>query len=122
MKTKADEEIEKAEEELEMTRYTLEESVCELRKTVVNTERIVQQKSRELNVLLNYKEKEFPVKLVKIDQLKEQCELLKEDNEADLVEVELQIAVEWDKCGQIIDSVRRDLETKATQVILYTHT
>ncbi len=105
-----------------MTRYTLEESVCELRKTVVNTERIVQKKSRELNMLLNYKEKEFPVKLVKIDQLKEQCELLKEDNEADLVEVELQIAVEWDKCDQIIDSVRRDLETKATQVILCTHT
>lgn len=118
MQTKAGEEIEKAKEELEMTRSTLEESISELRRTVNNTERIVRKKSRELNVLLNYKETEFPVKLVKIDQLKEQCELLNEDNEADLVEVELMIAEEWEKCGQIMDSVRRDLETKATQVTL----
>ena len=99
-----------------MTRTKLEKDVSELRQTVIAKERMVQKRSKELDVLLNYKEKEYPLKAVKIDQLKEQCEMMIEKNDAELVELEIQIAEEWDKCDQTMNAVKRDLETKATQV------
>ena len=76
----------------------------------------MQKRSQELDVLLNYKEKEYPLKTVKIDQLKEQCEIMIEKNDSELAELEVQIAEEWDKCDQTMNALKRDLETKATRV------
>ena len=85
---------------------------------MIAKEWLVQKKSRELDVLLNYKEKEYPLKAVKIDQLKEQCELVVENNDAEVEDLELQIAEEWEKCDKAMGTIKRDLETKATHVSL----
>lgn len=116
MKSKSSDIIEEAKEELERTRAKLEAELIELDRTVHNTEQMALKKTKELNMLLNYKDKEFPLQSLKVEQLKEQCELLKESNEADLTDMELQIAEEWDKYEQVMDCVRKDLETRAAQV------
>ncbi len=118
LQTKAGEELEKAKEDLQMTTANLEADISELQTKVINTERLVRKKSRELNILLNYKDKEFPMKCMKIEQLREQCELIGEDNATELEEVDQQIAEEWDKHRQAMEDVKRDLTTQAAQVNL----
>jgi len=47
---------------------------------VSQTEATLHAKSRELRVLQHYKDKEYPVKLVRIEQLREQINILTEQN------------------------------------------
>ncbi len=103
---------------MQITTDNLEEDISELQRRVINTERIVRKKSRELNTLLNYKDKEYPLKCMKSEQLREQCELVMEDNAVELEEVEQQITDELDKHRQMMEGVKRNLTTKAAQVSL----
>ena len=120
LREKSSEQLQKAKEELSITRTRLEAELSELRKTASKTKSVLQTRSQELQMFLNYKEKEFPVKVVKIEQLKEQCDILREGNEMERIELDLQIAEERERCQQQLDAVRQSLEKKATEVMNYT--
>lgn len=119
LKVKSNEQLHKAKEELAVTRTRLEAELSELRKTASKTKSALQLRSQELQMFLNYKEKEYPVKVVRIEQLKEQCELMRERNEIERMELELQMAEERERCQQQLDAIRQTLKKRATEVSNY---
>ena len=67
--------------------------------------------------MLHYKEKEYPIRMVRMEQLREQGELQEERNSAEVADLEEQVEEEWNKCNQQLDAVRNRLEARAAEVL-----
>lgn len=116
LKEKSAEQLKAAKADLEETRKHLQEEISKLRDRVGRTNSCIQSKSRELHVLLHYKEKEYPIRLVRMEQLREQREIQEERNATEVDDLEDQVEEEWNKCRQQLDAVRMRLEARATEV------
>lgn len=116
MKEKSAEQLKAARADLEEIRTQLQDEVSELRSRVAYAESTLQSKSREFHILLHYKEKEYPIRMVRMEQLREQGELQEERNSAELADLEEQVEDEWNKYRQQLEAVRMRLEARATEV------
>ena len=116
MKEKSAEQLKAAQADLDETRQRFQEEIGELRDKVSKANSSIQSKSRELHVLLHYKEKEYPIRMVRMEQLREQGELQDERNCAEVADLEEQVEEEWSKCNQQLDAVRNRLEARAAEV------
>lgn len=62
LKEKSVEQLKAAKTDLEETRKKLQEEVGKLRSRASSADTTIQSKSRELHILLHYKEKEYPIR------------------------------------------------------------
>lgn len=62
LKEKSAQQMKAATEDLEETRKCLQDEISKLRSRVLSMDTTVQSKSRELYILLHYKEKEYPIR------------------------------------------------------------
>ena len=62
LKEKSAQQMKAASEDLEQTRTRLQAEISKLRSRVSNMDTTVQLQSRELYILLHYKEKEYPIR------------------------------------------------------------
>lgn len=62
LKEKSAQQMKAATEDLEETRKRLQDEISKLRSRVSSMDTTVQSKSRELYILLHYKEKEYPIR------------------------------------------------------------
>ena len=62
LKEKSAQQMKAASKDLELTKRRLQDEIGKLRSRVSNMDTTVQSKSRELYILLHYKEKEYPIK------------------------------------------------------------
>ena len=56
------------------------------------------------------------IRMVRMEQLREQGELEEERRLAEVADLEEQVEEEWNKCREQLDNVRRRLEARATEV------
>ena len=97
-------------------RKKLQGEVKALREQVSSTDATLQTKSRQLQTLFHYKDKEYPIRMVRIEQLKEQMELLNERNGGEILELESEIEEERRRCEQQVEELRMSMEARATEV------
>ena len=62
LKEKSAQQLKAANEDLKETRKRLQDEIGKLRNRVSSMDTTVQSKSRELYILLHYKEKEYPIR------------------------------------------------------------
>ena len=116
MKEKSAEQLKAAKVDLEETRTRLQSEIGELREQVNRANSSVQSKSRELHVLLHYKDKEYPIKMVRMEQLREKAEIQEERQSTEIANLEEQVEEEWNNYQQQLDAVRMRLEARAAEV------
>lgn len=116
LKEKSAEQIKAAKADLEDTKKRFEKEISELRDRVDRTNSSIQNKSRELHILLHYKDKEYPIRMVRMEQLREQGDVQEERNSTEVADLEEQVEEEWNKCREQLDAVRMRLETRAAEV------
>ena len=56
------------------------------------------------------------MRLVRMEQLREQGEIQEERNTTEVADLEEQVEEEWNKCQQQLDAVRTRLEARAAEV------
>lgn len=119
LKLKSQDLIAEAEQELEETRNSLHEETEAWRGKIMQVDEAIETTSRQLQVLRHYKDKEYPVKQVRIEQLKETLEDVRASQVARREELEIQIAEERDHYDQHIRALRADLQARATEVYMH---
>lgn len=116
LKLKSQNLIAEAEEELEETRNSLHQETEARRGKIMQVDEAIEITSRQLQVLRHYKDKEYPVRQVRIEQLKETQEELCASQAAQRDELEMQIAEERDHYDRHIQAMRADMQARATEV------
>jgi septin family protein len=77
----------------------------------------IETTSRQLQVLRHYKDKEYPVRQVRIEQLKEMQEETRTNQEAEREELEIQIVEEREHYDRHMRAMQTELQARATEVI-----
>lgn len=108
--------IAEAEEELEKYRRNLHKDIEKLRTDVAKSDDVLQKSIRQLQMLRHYKDKEFPVRVISIEQLKENLEDQRAVQLEELEVLKSQILKEKENYEQRIVDVSLDLEANAFEV------
>ena len=119
LRQKSSEQLKTAKVELSTKRTKLQQDITSLRCHVSGVDSSLQELSKELQTLLHYKDKEYPLRLVRTEQLRELREAANERNRAELLSLEEQIAEEHKRFELQIQAIRLQLEANATEVQLW---
>lgn len=111
--------LEEARQALEATRTHLQQEIEAQRDAVMQVDDAIELSSRHLQTLKHYKDKEFPVRLIRIEQLKENLVEMHEDHMAEREELDLQIIEEKEHYEHHIRVVQGKLQASATEVKTY---
>lgn len=98
---------------LEEAKKTTEKELNELQLQVEEVDGKLKEKQDELHILMNYKDKEYPVKAIRIADLENEIDNLKISNEDDQQELEHIIATEKGK----FENERLDLKKEITEKV-----
>eukprot|EP00794_Sanderia_malayensis_P006937 gene6937-7716_t len=127
----------KVEVELDFQRVKrcVDKMMDDLEKKLADIDEALQRKQKELKTLNNYKDKEYPEKILKIGRLKNELEYLKDEQSIDVSEIERVIDIEnarYKMTGaaqqsklleeirsDAFDSLDRTVKEKATQNIRF---
>lgn len=107
-----------AEEELETTRSRLYDQVEAHRAEVAEVDKAIEASTRELQLLKHYKDKEYPVRQIRIEQLKETQEESQSTQMDQLEEIEMQVAEEREQYQQQLEAKKLQLETEAAEACM----
>lgn len=88
LNTHFNKEYDQAMKDLAEAQERLEKRLAGIEKEVLEVDNKLKEKQDELHVLLNYKDKEYPVKAMKISNLQKEIQSLKISNEEDQEELE----------------------------------
>lgn len=118
LKMKSQELIDEAARDLEETRNCLHQETEGQRGKIMEVDRCIEETSRQLQGLKHYKDKEYPVRQVRIEQLKETQDERHGNQIADREELEIQILEEREHYDHHIRAMRAQLQARATEVKL----
>ncbi|XP_077982917.1 uncharacterized protein C20orf96-like isoform X2 [Glandiceps talaboti] len=114
---KFDKERSSAKKALEEAEEKVDSNLLGLRTEVEKLDDILQKQRKQLKVLRSYKDKEYPVKAMKINELQKQIERLSVEHEDELNELESIIKIEkekFDKADQDMEhQIKSDITEKA---------
>ena len=116
MKMKSREILEEAKQELEDKRTQFHQRIENIISRVTEINDKLESGYKELQVLRHYKEKEYPVRAIKIDQLKEEKEELQAQQAMKEEELKIKLAEEKESYEQKLKTIRSKLQIKATEV------
>lgn len=116
MKLKSSESLSRAQEDLESTRVRLRDQIEVYRAKVAKMDGKIENCSRELQVLHNYKDNEFPVSLVRIEQMKDRLDEEQLSHKEDIEALKLGIAEEKELYQQHVEADKMQIKAKATKV------
>ncbi|KAL9975415.1 hypothetical protein ACROYT_G012576 [Oculina patagonica] len=100
---------------LEETKALVDKEIAELQRQLDVLDNKLMQKNEEMNILLNYKDKEYPAKALQIAKLKRQREILEMTFKEELEELQAVVDAERDKFSQHRKTVQREVTTKVTE-------
>ncbi|XP_071959617.1 uncharacterized protein C20orf96-like [Antedon mediterranea] len=112
---KFDNEKEKALTELKNTEDEVNAGLKGLEKQFSEVQQALKNKRTELSVLLSYKDKEYPVKAMKINALRIQIEQLSKEFETEQVDLENIISIEQEKYEVKGQETIEDIKSEATE-------
>ncbi|XP_003383783.1 PREDICTED: pre-mRNA-splicing regulator female-lethal(2)D-like [Amphimedon queenslandica] len=115
VKQKGATELKDSIEDLESLKSEMESTLAKMRLELHEEEVMLTKSSKQLHTLLNYKEKDYPLKQVKIEQLQMNLDYLDEMHEREELELEESLQEERNKFERKMDEIRRQLETKASE-------
>lgn len=118
LKLKSEEMLADAEEELEATRSRLHNEVEAHRAEVTEVDKDIEASAKELQLLKHYKDKEFPVRQIRIEQLKETQEESQTSQMDELEDIELQVSEEREQYQQHLEAKKLELETEAAEACM----
>lgn len=116
LKLKSEELTAEAEQDLEETRNCLHQETEAQRAKIMEVDESIENTSRQLQVLRHYKDKEYPVRKVRIEQLRESQEDMRASQTEDREELEIQIIEEKEHYKHHIQAMRAELQARATEV------
>ncbi|KAJ7376669.1 hypothetical protein OS493_033551 [Desmophyllum pertusum] len=100
---------------LEETKTLVNKEIAELQQQLNVMDKKLMQKNEEMNILLNYKDKEYPAKALQIAKLKRQREILESTFKEELEELQAVVDAERDKFSQQRKTVQREITTRVTE-------
>ncbi|XP_013404453.1 uncharacterized protein C20orf96 [Lingula anatina] len=107
--------LDQAKTELRETKIKTETELAALQKLVDAVDVQLKAKQDELHVLLNYKDKEYPVKAIRIADLENEIENVQISNEEDQLELEHIIDTEIGKLKKNQNSVQKEITEHVTK-------
>ena len=113
---KSCESVSEGQQDLENIKASFCAQIEELHVQVGKVDVEIKKKSEELCVLCHYKDNEFPVGLVRIEQMKVRLDADYVSQEVDIGKVKQDMEEERKKCQEQIQGDRTLLEAKATKV------
>lgn len=116
LRLKAKEMLTEALENLEKIRHKLHEKTELHRRSVIKLDETIECSNRDLQMLKHYKEKEYLVRQMRIEQLKENQQDMHDSQEEELEELKLQILEEKEDHEHHMKALKAELEAKATEV------
>ena len=116
LKLKSEEMLAESQQELDETRNRIHQDIEAQRAEIMHVDEAIESASRQLQVLKHYKDKEHPLRQVKIEQLKETQEEVRTSQAEDREELELQIVEEKEHYEHHLRAMRAELQTRATEV------
>ncbi len=116
LKLKSEEVLAEAKKELEETRSCMHQEIETQRAKIMQIDDAVETASKQLQILKHYRDKEYPVRQIRIEQLKETQEEMRTNQTEEKDELELQIVEEKDHYDLHLQAMRADLQTRATEV------
>ena len=108
--------LEEAQEELEETRTRLQQEIEAQRDEVMQVDDAIESNSRYLQTLKHYKDKEFPVRQIRIERLRESLVEMHEDHMVEREELDLQIVEEREHYDHHLKVIQGKLQASATEV------
>lgn len=100
---------------LEETRMLVNKELAELQLQLNVMDKKLTQKNEEMNILLNYKDKEYPAKALQIAKLKRQQEVLASAFKEELEELQAVVDAEREKFSHQRKTVQREITTRVTE-------
>lgn len=100
---------------LEETKVLVDKEVADLQCQLNVMDRKLTQKREEMNILLNYKDKEYPAKALQIAKLKRQREHLESTSKEELEDLQAIANAERDKFNQQRITFQQEITTQATE-------
>lgn len=100
---------------LEETKVLVDKEVADLQCQLNVMDRKLTQKREEMNILLNYKDKEYPAKALQIAKLKRQREHLESTFKEELEDLQAIANAERDKFNQQRITFQQEITTQATE-------
>lgn len=100
---------------LEETKELVDKEVAELEHQLNVMDKKLLKKREEMNILLNYKDKEYPAKALQIAKLKRQREILESTFKEELEELQVVVDAESDKFSQQRITVQQEITTQVTE-------
>ena len=115
---KFDTELKDVKEELEETKVKIANDLVLVQTEVNELDQRLQAELQELNTLANYKDKEYPVKALRIADLHKEIEALKMNNDEEEEELQHVVETELDKMHDERQQLIMDIKEKATKEAL----
>jgi len=100
---------------LEETRTLVNKEIADLQLQLDAMDKKLMQKNEEMNILLNYKDKEYPAKALQIAKLRRQREILESTFKEELEDLQAVVDAERDKFSQQGRTVQREITTQVTE-------
>lgn len=101
--------------ELEKTRQQVLKKNEDLREEVRDTEVLLQTKVKERDILKGFKEKEYMVNQVTIEQLRDEIKEHAQDCEENITALDAEISEEKEKYQRMMCEKRKEIEARATE-------
>lgn len=121
LKLKSVEMLEEAKQELEETRSALYQNTEAQHGKIRLVDEAINSSSKRLLTLKHYKDKEYPVRQVRIEQLRENQEDINFAQEEEVREINLQVAEEEEHYEHHMRAVKIELQNRATEVQYFVH-
>ena len=119
LKLKSSELLSEAQQNLESTRASLHEKIEDLRAKVAEKDVKINKYLRELQVLRHYKENDFPVRMVRIEQMKEQLDGEQISHKGDLEELNQDIVKEKEHHHQKVEADKMQMNAMVIKVSIF---
>lgn len=110
--------LEEAKLDLEETKSVLQENAEAQREKIRLVDEAINSSNKQLVMLKHYKDKEYPVRQVRIEQLRENQEDVGSMQAEEVQELNLQVAEEKEHYDHHMRAMKIELENRATQVQL----
>lgn len=120
LNTRFGDDLEDAKKDLRKTKANIRQDLALVQQDVDNLDRLLQERLKELNVLANYKDKEYPVKALRIADLQKEIEQLKLKNNDAESELKQIVDTELEKLHTEQKQEHMNIREKATKEALET--
>lgn len=120
LNTKFTDELEEAKQDLRQTKIEISKELALVQNNVDTMDSELQEQLTELNILANYKDKEYPVKALRITDLQKEIEQLQLKNDDAENELKLIVNTELEKLRTTQKQIHNHIREKATKEALDT--